>query len=95
MINRQAKGQVEVTVVEGSITAYAQLVAAHQPGDGLRVKRGAKELEILLFLLMPAQFLLESPQGHIGDGEQSGKEDAEAFAKFPPIIVLQASLRGR
>jgi hypothetical protein len=94
VIHRKTKGQVKVTVVKGSIPAYADLVAAHQPRNGLGVEEFPEEFQIILFLVSSEQVLSESPQGHVGDREQSSKGDAESTIQLAPIFFLQSCLRG-
>ena len=80
MIYGQAKGEIEITIVKGSIPTHADLVTAHQLGQGLGVKRGMKQALITLFLLLPLEICLKSPQGYIVDGQETREDDSVATA---------------
>ena len=94
MIYRESKGEVEVAVIKGSIPANADLLAAHQSPHGLGVKGFSQESQIISLLILAVQLCPKPSEGHIGDGEKTGKRDAEASAQLTPVIFFQNLLRG-
>lgn len=89
MVHPEAEGQVEVTIVEGPIPSYADLMPAHQSLYRFRVKRLSKEAEVVFLRVLTAQLRPKSSQRHVRNGEESVKPDAEALAKLSPVVFFK------
>ena len=94
VVNRKAKGQIEITIIKGPVPSHADLSAAHQALHGLRIEGPTQKLQVRLLFVSPAQFRSKPPQGHIGDGEQACKNDAKALSELLPVVGLKSRLQG-
>jgi hypothetical protein len=95
VVHWKTQGQVEVTVKEGTVPAYAELATAHQSINRLEVKRFSKELKVILLFVLPDELCSESSQRHIRDGKEMGKSYTETLTQFPSVLLLKGRLGWR
>ena len=93
VVYREAKGQVEVAVIERSIPTDADLMAAHKPCHGLLVKGLPEKVQIILLQVLTAQFCSKPSQGHVRDGEKMGEADPETAPQLAPVVIFERRLR--
>jgi hypothetical protein len=91
----KAQGEIEVTIVEGSIPAYTQLMAAHQSSYRLWIERLPEEVEIILVKVLSPQLASKPSDGHIRDRKEASKSDAKPSVQFSAIVSFEGQLRRR
>ena len=95
MIDRKAKGEVEVTIIKRAVPSDADLMPAHQTGQRIRIKGVPEKREVIFLLSQGGQTCSESSQWHIRNREKLGETDAEPFTQLTPVILFKGSLRRR
>eukprot|EP00754_Rhynchopus_humris_P001735 Rhum_TRINITY_DN10995_c0_g2::Rhum_TRINITY_DN10995_c0_g2_i1::g.41701::m.41701 len=91
----EAELLVEVAVVEGSVPADADRVAAHQALDRRRVEVLHKQLHVLCKLVLLAQIVRETLHRQVRDREQLVEVDAERLQQLLLVRRLQRLLLRR
>ena len=89
VIDGKAKGQIEVAVVEGAVPSYAELVATHQSLHRHWIEGLPEQVQVIPFLAKTIQFRSKPPERHVGDGEKTGKRDAETFAQLTSVVFFK------
>ena len=91
----QAKGQIKIAVIKGSIPADADLAPAHQSRQCFLIECVSKKPHISFGLALPDKLLPEAPEGHVRYGEEISESDSKTVMQFVPVFFLKGKLRRR
>ena len=95
VIYGQAKGQIEVAVIEGPVPIDTHLMAAHEAGEDRGIKGILQDLHVGIHLSVPFELLSISADGHVGQNKQMVEVYIKASSEFLAIVFLQFQLRRR
>src|SRR3989339_576348 len=93
MIDGNAKGQIEVAVIERPIPIDTDLMATHQMRERRRIKRIFQGSHVSFHRPVPFELFSISPYGHIGHNDQPVKVYIPSSFQLLAIDSFQLHLR--
>ena len=74
-----AQREVEIAIVERTVSSHRYLVTAHESADRIRIECVAQDIEILLQSISFSQVSAKSSDGYVGNRMKFGERDPVSF----------------